>query len=83
MNEIFTAEEVNLMCFYDTSGREIIISELTDLVSCVDTGDPQSDSEIREIAAGALSKLADMSDAEFAAISLYPAYDEDDDTTEE
>ena len=28
MNDIFTAEEINLMCIYDTSSRAALLSDL-------------------------------------------------------
>ncbi len=64
MNELFTVEEVNLMCIFDTSSRGSLISELTAAIGEFDSGDPQSDAEIREIAENALAKLNAMSDAE-------------------
>ena len=78
MNELFTVEEVNLMCIFDTSSRSRLISELTAAAGEFDSGDPQSDAEIREIAENALAKLNAMSDAEFAAFELCPEYSDND-----
>lgn len=78
MNEIFTVEEINLMCIFDMSGRVCLISELTAAVKEFDTGDPQEDAELREIAANAVSKLKNMSDTEFSALELFPEYSEED-----
>lgn len=78
MNELFTVEEVNLMCIFDTSSRERLISEISAAIGDFDAGDPQSDAEIREIAENALAKLGDMSGAEFAALELCPEYSDND-----
>ena len=78
MNELFTVEEINLMCIFDTSSRKRLISEISAAIGELDTGDPQTDAEIREIAENTLAKLGDMSDAEFAAYELCPEYSADD-----
>jgi hypothetical protein len=62
----FTIEEVNLMCVFDTSSRERLISELTAAVF--------DEPDMAEIAANILKKLNQMSDLEFAALELYPEY---------
>jgi hypothetical protein len=77
MNELFTVEEINLMCIFDTSTCGRLISELTTAMVDFNTGDPQSDAELNEIAANALAKLSGMSDADFAALELCPEYNDD------
>jgi hypothetical protein len=78
MNELFTVEEVNLMCIFDTSSRKRLISDISAAIGDFDAGDPQSDAEIREIAENTLSKLNAMSDTEFAALELCPEYSDKD-----
>ena len=74
MNELFTVEEVNLMCIFDTSSREQLITELTAAIGGFD------EPELIEIAETALTKLSEMSDEDFAALDLYPEYDDAEET---
>jgi hypothetical protein len=69
MREQFTVEEINLMCAFDAAtDRAELIAEL--MVAARDFDDP----DLIEIGASALAKLFKMSDAEFDALELYPAY---------
>jgi hypothetical protein len=70
MFEQFTIEEVNLICIFDTSSKDALITELTAAVPEFD--EPGLD----EIAESVLAKLAKMSDADFAALELYPEYED-------
>lgn len=76
MNEIFTVEEVNLMCIFDTSGKTALTASLA--AAMTDFDEP----ELIEIAENVLAKLNRMSDSEFAALELYPEYEDYDDETE-
>lgn len=68
MPDVFTDEEVNLMCIFDTSSRDNLISEL----NCAIGG---FEDEMLEIAVSVLRRLSEMNDADFAALELYPDYD--------
>ena len=70
---MFTVEEINLMCMFDTSGRAALINDLNAALS--DFYEP----EMKEIAESALGKLAFITDAEFPVIELTPEYDFEDD----
>jgi hypothetical protein len=70
MNELFTVEEINLMCIFDTSSREKLIAELTSAIGDFD------DAEMLEIAENVLRKLSDMSDGEYFPLDLFPEYEE-------
>jgi len=70
MTEVFTVEEINLMCIYDTSSRLALIDALIDAM-----GDYEND-ELFEIAVSAADKLSVMSDADFAELNLLPEYEE-------
>ena len=70
MNDLFTVEEVNLICIFDTSSRNALIESLT--VAIQDFDEP----ELTEIAEGVRSRLSIMSDADFAALELYPEYED-------
>jgi len=75
MNDQFTVEEVNLMCIFDTSDREMLIAELLKALS-------DFDDEMLDIAGVVLDKLSNMSDADFTALELYPAYEDYDEEQE-
>lgn len=67
MNGIFTAEEINLMCIYDTSSRGALLSDLK--MGLADVYDP----DMREIFHTATAKLETLSDADFSDIGFYIA----------
>jgi hypothetical protein len=71
MIEQFTVEEINLMCFFDTSARGALIQDLIDAINDFD------DDEIFEIAQNALNRLTKMSGEDFAALNFYPIYDDE------
>ena len=64
---LFSAEEMNLMCIFDTSNRENLMSELRDSLN--DVYDP----EMRDIYESAIGKLERISDGDFSEIGLYIA----------
>lgn len=70
MREIFTVEEVNLMCIFDTGSRDTLIAELSAAVPEFD------ESELIEITKTVLGKLRAMSGEDFAALGLYPEYED-------
>ena len=76
MDGLFTVEEVNLMCIFDTSNRDALITTLTAAVPDFE------ESELTEIAESVLKKLSNMSDADFAALELYPVYEDYDEEQE-
>jgi hypothetical protein len=77
MTDIFTVEEINLICIFNTASRVTLIQDLIDAIDTFDTGDPLSDDEMFEIAQNALNKLSKMNDSDFAALDFYPIYDDD------
>ena len=70
MLELFTVEEINLMCIFDISSRASLISEI--VMALPDFDEP----EFIEIAENALAKLNTLSDDDFAALDFYPEYDD-------
>jgi hypothetical protein len=68
---VFTVEEENLICIYDTASRTALINSITAALS--DFNEP----DMNEIAENVLSKLDAMTDEEFSAITFAPAYDDD------
>jgi len=74
MNE-FTFEEMNLVCIYNGSGtREDLIAALTEMRGYLE---PDED-ELRTLTDSALAKLGRMTDAEFAALDLFPDFETED-----
>ena len=66
----FTYEEINLMSLYNTGNRERLIEVLTEMLSYL----TWSEVELRDLTDSTLDKLADMTDAEFDALELYPDF---------
>lgn len=74
MNEL-TFEEKNLVCIYNESGtRRGVIDAMREMRTYLDPGE----TEMRALTDSALDKLEQMSDAEYAALDLFPDF-----TTEE
>ena len=67
MNELFTAEEINLMCIYGTSDKTVLLAELRD--SLLEIYDP----EMRDIYESAIEKLGKISDDDFLEIGMFIA----------
>jgi hypothetical protein len=66
---VFTMEEINLMCIYDTSSRTALYNDL--VRGLRDVYEP----EMADLFASALEKLEALTDKEFLGIGFYPAYD--------
>jgi len=64
---LFSVEEINLMCIFDISDRQTLLSELRD--SLPDIYDP----EMREVYESTIDKLERISDKDFSGIGLYIA----------
>lgn len=72
---MFTYEEINLMCIYDTSSRKGLISELTKIRKYL----APDEAEILELTDSAIRKLEKISDDEFAKLELVPDFVEGED----
>ncbi len=70
---MFTYEEINLMCIYDTSSRKGLISELTKMRKYLEP----DEAEILEITDSALHKLKRISDEEFECLELFADFVEE------
>lgn len=70
---MFTNDEINLMCIYDTGTREGLTAELTQMRGYLGA----EETELLALTDSALGKLRDMSDAEYAALDLFPDFEED------
>lgn len=67
----FTHDEVSLMSIYNAAGtREGLIAALTEMQGYLDA----EEAELRELTDSALAKLCDITDAEYAALDLFPDF---------
>jgi len=69
---MFTNDEVNLMCIYNTGTREGLIMELMQMRGYLGA----EETELLALTDSALGKLRDMSVAEYATLDLFPDFDE-------
>jgi len=69
---MFTNDEVNLMCIYNTGTREGLIAELEQMRGYLSAGEM----ELLALTDSAMSKLRGMSDEEYAALDLFPDFDD-------
>lgn len=72
---MFTYEEINLMCIYDTSSRKKLIAELTKMRKYLEP----DEAGISELTDSAIRKLEKISDDEFAKLELVPDFVEGED----
>lgn len=70
---MFTFDEINLMCIYNTGTRLGLIDELTTMQGFLQP----DETELLELTQSALAKLRAMSDEDFATVELMPDYGED------
>ena len=68
---MFTNDEINLMCIYNTGTREGLIAELEQMRSYLGA----EETELLALTDSALGKLRAMSDEEYAALDLFPDFD--------
>jgi len=68
---MFTNDEINLMCIYNTGMREGLIAELMQMRGYLGT----EETELLALTDSALGKLRNMSDTEYAKLDLLPDFD--------
>jgi hypothetical protein len=64
----WTCEEINLMCIYDTSSRNALLTELRGNLIYVD------EPEVRALTETVIGKVETISDGDFADIGFYPTF---------
>ena len=64
----FTFDEINLMCIYNTGTRQGLMDALKEMRGYLES----DETELRAITDSALEKLSAMTDADYAALELYP-----------
>jgi len=70
---MFTNDEINLMCIYDTGTREGLIAELTQMRGYLGS----EETGLLALTNSALVKLRNMSDSEYAKLDLFPDFDDE------
>ena len=75
----FTFDEINLMCIYNTGTRQGLMDALKEMREYLEPDEP----ELTAITDSALEKLSAMTDADFAALELYPDFDDKEDADAE
>ena len=70
---IFTNDEMNLMCIYQTGDRQGLISALTEMRGYLD----EDEAELRDLTDSALQKLSEITDEDFAELEMVPDFDTD------
>jgi hypothetical protein len=68
----FTQDEINLMCIYNTGTKDGLMDALTAMREYLEP----EETELRGLTDSALDKLERISDEEYAALELYPDFDE-------
>lgn len=68
---LFTAEQINLLCVFDTSARNRLLADMKSSLPHID------EPELIELMEPVIEKLEKMSDEEFTGIGFYPADDTD------
>ncbi|MCI1991111.1 MAG: transposon-transfer assisting family protein [Oscillospiraceae bacterium] len=67
---MFTNDEINLMCIYNTGTREGLIAELTQMRGYLGA----EEMELVALTDSALGKLRHMSDGEYTTLDLFPDF---------
>ena len=70
----FTNDELNLMCIYDTGSRMRLIEALSTMREQLEA----DETELLQMTNSAIKKLCAMSDEDYAAIELFPDFNEED-----
>lgn len=63
---IFTNDEMNLMCIYQSDSRSGLIAALTEMRGYLD----EDEAGLRELTDSALQKLSEITDEDFAELAL-------------
>ena len=70
----FTNDELNLMCIYDTGSRMGLIEALSTMREQLEA----DETELLQMTNSAIKKLCAMSDEDYAAMELFPDFNEED-----
>ena len=67
---IFTNDEMNLMCIYDTGTRTGLIDAMSEMKKELAEGE----NELRDMTNSAIDKLKAMTDVEYGEMEFYPDF---------
>ena len=70
----FTNDELNLMCIYDTGSRMGLIEALSTMREQLKA----DETELLQMTNSSIKKLRAMSDEDYAAMELFPDFNEED-----
>ena len=70
---IFTNDEMNLMCIYDTGTRIGLIDAMSEMKKEL----AEEENELRDMTDSAINKLKDMTDEEYEEMEFYPDFDDE------
>lgn len=68
--QIFTNDEINLLCLYNTETRTDLIDDLKFVMEFLSS----DETELMELMTSVIKKLEDMTDEEFSEIELIPDF---------
>ena len=71
---IFTNDELNLMCIYDTGTRIGLIEALSTMRGQLEA----DETELLQMTDSSIKKLRSMSDEDYAELELFPDFNEED-----
>lgn len=69
----FTNDEMNLMCIYNTGTKEGLMDALVAMREYLE----QDEKELLALTDSVLGKLESMTDEDFAALDLFPDFDDE------
>ena len=72
MNTSFTNDEINLMCIYNTGTKGGLMDALAAMREYLEPGEEK----LRDLTDSVLEKLEAISGEDFAALELFPDFDE-------
>ncbi len=72
MNTSFTNDEINLMCIYNTGTKDGLMGALVAMREYLEPGEEK----LRDLTDSVLEKLEAISGEDFAALELFPDFDE-------
>ena len=72
MNTSFTNDEINLMCIYNTGTKDGLMGALVAMREYLEPGEEK----LRDLTDSVLKKLEAISGEDFAALELFPDFDE-------
>ena len=70
---IFTNDEMNLMCIYDTGTRTGLIDAMSEMKKELAEGE----NELRDMTNSAIDKLKAMTDEEYGEMEFYPDFNDE------